>query len=107
MGAAFTATRPMRAAVVAAGYADGVLRAGAPKAYGSLAGRRCAMLGRISMDLTVFDVTDIAEAAAGRMIELVGPNVPVDEAAAAAGTIAYELLTRLGARAVRRYVGAR
>ncbi len=106
-GAAFTTSRPMRAAVVAAGYADGVLRAGGPKAYGSLAGRRCAMLGRISMDLTVFDVTDIAEAAAGQMVELVGPNMPVDEVATAAGTIAYELLTRLGARAERRYLGAR
>lgn len=105
-GAAFTATRTTQAAVVAAGYADGILRASFPKAYASLAGKRCAMIGRVSMDLTVFDVTDIPEAAPGAMIEFVGPNVPVDTAAAFAGTIAYELLTRLGARSERRYLGA-
>ncbi len=106
-GAAFTADRPVRAAVVAAGYADGVLRASFPRAYGSVAGVPCPVLGRLSMDLTVFDVTDCPEARAGAMIELVGPNIPVDTAAAAAGTIAYELLTRLGARAERRYLGQR
>ena len=104
-GAAFTARRPTRAAIVAAGYADGVLRASFPKAYGSVAGVPCPMLGRLSMDLTVFDVTDCPDARPGAMVELVGPNVPVDTAAAAAGTIAYELLTRLGARAERRYLG--
>jgi alanine racemase len=104
-GATFTAERPMRAAVVAAGYADGILRASCPKAYASLAGHRCPVLGRISMDLTVFDVTEHPSARAGDLIELVGPNVPVDEAAVAAGTIAYELLTRLGARAERVYRG--
>ena len=104
-GAAFTATRTTQAAVVAAGYADGVLRSSARQAYASLAGRRCDMLGRVSMDLTVFDVTDMPEAKAGAMIQLVGPDVPVDTAAAFAGTIAYELLTRLGARAERHYLG--
>jgi alanine racemase len=63
------------------------------------------MLGRLSMDLTVFDVSDCPEARPGAMMELVGPGIPVDTAAAAAGTIAYELLTRLGARADRRYLG--
>ena len=106
-GAGFVAEQPMRVAVVAAGYADGVLRAASPNAYGSLAGGRCAVLGRISMDLTVFDVTDCPEAVPGALMELVGRNVPVDEAAAAAGTIAYEVLTRLGTRAERRYLGAR
>lgn len=105
-GAAFTASRPLRAAVVAAGYADGVLRAAAPKAYGSLAGRPCPLLGRLSMDLTVFDVSACPDARPGLMMELIGPHAPVDTVAAAAGTIAYELLTRLGARAERRYLGA-
>ena len=104
-GTAFTATQTTQAAVVAAGYADGILRAAAPAAYASLAGKRCAVLGRVSMDLTVFDVTDMPEATPGAMMQLVGPDVPVDTAAAFAGTIAYELLTRLGARAERRYVG--
>jgi alanine racemase len=104
-GAAFTASQPMQVAVVAAGYADGVLRASFPKAYGSFAGRRCPALGRISMDLTVFDVTDAPNARPGDLIELVGSNVLVDDIAAASGTIAYELLTRLGARAERHYRG--
>jgi len=106
-GAAFTAERATRGAVVAAGYADGVLRASSPKAYGSVGGVPCPVLGRLSMDLTVFDVTDCPEARPGAMLEVVGPHVPVDTAAAAAGTIAYELLTRLGARAERLYIGPR
>lgn len=104
-GATFTAQRPMKAAIVAAGYADGVLRSTGPSAYGKLGGVRCPVLGRISMDLTVFDVSDQPSARPGQMMELVGPGVPVDEAAHAAGSIAYEVLTRLGARAERRYLG--
>lgn len=104
-GAAFTAEHKTQVAVVAAGYADGVLRAAFPKAYGSLAGRRCPLVGRISMDLTLFDVTDHAEARPGALMQIIGPDVPVDDAAAAAGTIAYELLTRIGGRAERRYLG--
>ncbi len=105
-GAAFTAAQPMQVAVVAAGYADGVLRAAFPKAYGSVAGRRAPVVGRISMDLTLFDVTDLPDARPGAMMQIIGPAVPVDEAARAAGTIAYELLTRLGGRAERVYKGA-
>ncbi len=105
-GAAFTAERPMQAAVVAVGYADGVLRAAFPKAYGSFAGRRLPVVGRISMDLTLFDVTDLPDARPGAMIEIIGANVLLDDAAKAAGTIAYELLTRLGGRAERVYKGA-
>ena len=105
-GAGFTAERPLRAAVVACGYADGVLRSGSGAAYGSLAGRRCPAIGRISMDLMVFDVTGRPEARAGAWMQLIGPDLPVDEAAAAAGTIAYELLVRLGGRSERRYTAS-
>ena len=112
-GAAFTAQRPMRVAVVAAGYADGVLRAAFPRAYGSLAGHRLPVVGRISMDLTLFDVTDLPNAphdvrplaTPGAMIQIIGPDVLLDDAARAANTIAYELLTRLGGRAERIYKG--
>ena len=106
-GAAFTATHATSVAIVAVGYADGVLRAASPKAYGSLNGRRCAVLGRVSMDLTAYDISDCPEARPGAMMQIIGPDVPVDEAAAAAGTIAYELLTRIGARATRIHKGAR
>ena len=105
-GASFRAERPMRAAIVGAGYADGVLRAAGGRAYGSLAGRRCPAIGRISMDLMVFDVTEHPDARAGDLMQLIGPHVPVDEAAAAANSIAYELLVRVGARSERRYVSA-
>jgi alanine racemase len=104
-GATFVADRPMRAAVAAIGYADGVLRAGSGRGYGWLNGAVCAVLGRISMDLLALDVS-ACEAAPGDRVELFGPNIALDDAAAAAGTIAYELLTRVGPRVQRRYVEA-
>ncbi len=104
-GAAFTAEREMQVAVAAAGYADGVLRAAFPRAYGSVAGRPAPVIGRISMDLTLFDVTGCPDAHPGAMIEIIGPNAPIDRVAHEAGTIAYELLTRLGARTPRTYLG--
>jgi alanine racemase len=103
-GAAYVATSPRRAAVIAAGYADGVLRAGSPRGYGWLNGARCAFLGRISMDLIALDVTD-CEATPGDRVELFGLHVALDAAAAAAGAISYELLTRVGSRVARRYLG--
>ena len=57
------------------------------------------------MDLMAFDVSDHPDLRAGDPVEIVGPSVPIDEAAAAAGTIAYEVLVRLGARSERRYRG--
>jgi alanine racemase len=105
-GAAWTATIPTRIAILAAGYADGVLRSASPRGYAWLQGRVCPFVGRISMDLIAIDVGDAEAARPGAMVELLGPNVLVDEAAEAAGTIAYELLTRIGVRARRTYVGA-
>ncbi len=58
------------------------------------------------MDLLAIDVTGCDEARPGAMVELLGPHVPVDEAAQAAGTVSYEILTRLGERAERVYLGA-
>jgi alanine racemase len=103
-GATYTADEPLRIAVIAAGYADGVLRAGSPRGYGWLNGAACAFVGRISMDLIALDVTS-CEATPGDRVELFGLNRALDEAAAAAGSIAYELLTRVGPRVARQYVG--
>lgn len=101
-GGTFTATTPMEVATVALGYSDGFLRAGAPTGYAALRGRRMPILGRISMDLTVVDVTACpAEACLGSMPEFLGPEVPLADVASAAGTIAYECLTSLGARCFR------
>jgi alanine racemase len=105
-GADFTATRASRIAIVGAGYADGVLRSSSPGAYGRLDGEACPVVGRISMDLIALDVTDTPNAQPGAHIELIGAGVPLDEVARQAGTISYEILTRIGARVGRRYLGA-
>jgi alanine racemase len=104
-GAAWVADRQTRVAILAAGYADGVLRSFSPGGYAFLAGERRPLLGRVSMDLIAIDVTGCDAAIPGAMVELLGPNALVDDAARQAGTIAYELLTRIGPRAERRYVG--
>ena len=104
-GATFTVDRPLRMAVIALGYADGILRTFSPGGYGWLAGRRCQMLGRISMDLIAMDVTEVADAAPGQRVELFGPNLAIDTVARQAGTVSYELLTRIAARVPRVHVG--
>ncbi|MBW8270774.1 alanine racemase [Caldovatus aquaticus] len=100
-GASARVERPSRIATVAAGYADGYLRALSNRgAVGSFAGRPVPLLGRVSMDLTTFDVTDLPEIRPGDRILLLGaaPGCTPDELAARAGTIGYEILTSLGAR---------
>jgi alanine racemase len=92
-GATFTATKRMRTATVALGYADGFLRSLGGRGYGVLGGGKRPILGRVSMDLTIIDVTGCAEAAPGAMVEFLGPNAPLDDVAALAGTAGYEVLT--------------
>jgi alanine racemase len=111
-GAAFTAARPSRIAVVAVGYADGFLRSasaarGKPAAEVIIAGKRCPLAGRVSMDLLAVDVSDLAEGAVrrGDLATLIGDGVSVDDLAAGMGTIGYEVLTNLGRRYHRVYKG--
>ncbi|MCK8785550.1 alanine racemase [Roseomonas sp. NAR14] len=112
-GAAWTATRPTRIATVAAGYADGYMRALAGRAAGLIGTQAVPLLGRVSMDLTLFDVTDLPPGLAvrpGDRLTLVGgpadgPASP-DALALAAGTIGYEILTGLGRRHRRAYLPA-
>jgi alanine racemase len=117
-GASTMLYRDTRIAVGSAGYADGYPRAasgsGVPVrasvsegAYGFIAGRRVPVIGRVTMDLISFDVTDVPdqEIRIGDHIELFGPNIPIDEVGRASGTVGYELLTGLGNRYHRRYVG--
>jgi len=103
--ATWTAKRGSRIAIVALGYADGLLRAGSgtdDRLGGAaiLAATRCPIVGRISMDLICIDVTDVPAGAVhrGDQAMLIGAEITVDDVAAAAGTIGYEILTRLGAR---------
>ena len=106
-GAAFVAARLSRIATVAIGYADGFLRAGGGSGHASLPGHDTLLpiVGRISMDCLAVDVTDLpAEALPdGAPLDLIGPHRPLADAAAAAGTIGYEMLTALGARYHRTY----
>lgn len=99
----FTATRPTRIATCAAGYADGVLRSYSPDGQVFVADQLRPIVGRISMDACAVDVTGL-DVAVGDRIELFGPNRMLDDAAAAAGTIGYELLSAITARVPRLYV---
>ena len=110
--AAWTAKRATRIAVVAVGYADGYLRAASasdesPGADAIVAGKRCPLAGRVSMDLLAIDVTDLPDSAArrGDLVTLIGGEMTVDAFANAAGTIGYEVLTSLGRRYHRVYRG--
>lgn len=95
-GATFVADRALATATVAVGYADGYLRAASGRGYGVLAGARCPVLGRVSMDLVTLDVTAAGDAARpGAMVEMLGRAVPLRDVAAAAGTAPYEVLTAL------------
>lgn len=115
-GATHRLTRDSRLAIVGAGYADGwqralsgsgvKLRAAIPAGgYGVIDGQRVPIIGRVTMDLTSFDITDLPEDAvrAGDYVSLFGDGITLDEAARSAGTIGYELLTSLGKRYERRY----
>ena len=105
-GAGWTAERTSRIATVAAGYADGYLRSLSGRAAGIIAGRPVPLVGRVSMDLITFDVTDVPQLAPGDAIRLIGPGETPDDIAARAGTIGYEILTSLGRRYRREYRGA-
>ena len=107
-GAAHVMEAPGRVATVAIGYADGWLRSLSHRGAGTLAGRRVPLVGRVSMDLVTFDVSAVPAELAhpGATIELLGVGYGVDDAAADAGTIGYEILTALGARYHRVYRGS-
>ena len=104
-GRTFTAERDTLAAVLAMGYADGYNRALSGQAHVLLRGQRARIAGRVCMDLTVADVTDIEGVSEGDEAVLLGrqgtEKITSHELAKMAGTIPYEILTSLGARARR------
>jgi len=104
--ATFTAGAPTRVAIVPLGHADGVMRSLAGRGYAWFDGGRRPYLGSVSMDLVAIDVTGCEAARPGAMMELLGPNVLVDDFAEAARTISYEILVRLSSRAERVYNGS-
>jgi alanine racemase len=97
-GGVWRAQRPSRLAIIAAGYGDGLLRSipsGAPVLIGD---HRAPLAGRISMDMIAADITELPPVAVGDRVELWGARLAVEELAAAAGTIAYELLCGVSQR---------
>jgi alanine racemase len=107
--AQWTAKRATNIAVVSVGYADGYLRAASASdtvrgADVIVGGKRCTLAGRVSMDLIAIDVTDVPTSVKrGDMVTLIGDDITVDDFAAAAGTIGYEVLTSIGKRYHRIY----
>lgn len=104
-GAGHQVEKPGRIATIGVGYADGYLRSLSNKATAVLHGVTVPLVGRVSMDLITFDITAVPDAKVGDAMELIGPSHTIDDLADQAGTIGYEILTSLGARYARRYVG--
>ena len=107
-GATASAQKGAKIAAVASGYADGYLRAASNKSWGYIGNHRVKLIGRVTMDMLCFDVTAVPEAAlnTATTIELLGDKdgIRVDDLADAAGTIGYEVLTRIGTRVERVYL---
>ena len=97
-GGSFTADRPMRVGVVACGYADGYPRHAPSGTPVIVEGRRTRTVGRVSMDMITVDLEGVPDAGVGTPVVLWGESLPVDEVAAAAGTVSYELLCALTRR---------
>ena len=109
-GGAWTARRATRIAVIAAGYADGIFRSAGssdemPGGVAIVADKRCPFAGRISMDLTAIDVSELPDGAVrrGDMVTLIGDGLTLDDVGRGASTIGYEVLTSLGRRYHRVY----
>ena len=109
--ATYRAEGPRRVAIIAAGYADGYFRhlsaaSGATGGAVAFGGRLAPVVGRVSMDLITADVTGLDGPAVerGHWAELIGPTITLEDMGAAAGTIGYEVLTRLGRRFHRVYL---
>lgn len=106
-GATYKIDSPARLATVGVGYADGYPRALSNCGHAFMAGKKVPVVGRVSMDLITLDISDISNehVQVGGAVELLGSNISLDEIAYHAGTIGYEILTGLGQRWSKRYVG--
>lgn len=104
---AFVAKRPTRLAILPLGYADGVLRSSALRGQVLVGGQRCPYVGRISMDLSHVDVTDVPTVKLGDEVILIGSQggetLQARDVADAAGTIPYEIMTSISRRVPRFY----
>lgn len=104
-GRQFVTTRPTRVATVGIGYGDGYPRhVSGNGADVWIRGRRLPILGRVTMDQMMVDVTGNEDVMEGDEVEIFGPNIPVDEIAAKAGTIVWEIFTGITPRVMRCYL---
>jgi alanine racemase len=99
--ATWRAARPSRVAVVGVGYADGWPRGLSNRGRAAFAGIPLPLAGRVSMDLSAYDVTDAPRIRPGDWLDLIGPHTSLERIAAEGQTTPYELLTRLGRRYAR------
>ena len=108
-GATFHAPDGSKLATISMGYADGLLRSWGSSGHAFMDDLRVPVAGRISMDLTTLDVSNVPDSALvpGAMVEIIGSRQTVDGLAKESGTIGYEILTALGQRYHRRYLPAR
>jgi alanine racemase len=106
--ARFVTKRPSRIAVINAGYADGVVRARTNRGWALVRGKRVPLVGTISMDLTMLDLTDVPEAVPGDVVTIYGKDgdaaIEVSEVAHEIGTVTSDLLCALGRRVPKFYV---
>jgi len=101
----FVATEPMRLALIAVGYADGLVRSLGNRFHLLVRGQRAPLVGRVSMDQAVLDVTEIDGVTAGDEVVLIGAQgdetITAHDHARASGTIPWEVFTRIGPRVAR------
>jgi alanine racemase len=107
-GARFVTSRPSKIAVINAGYADGIVRQRTNRGCVLVHGRRVPLVGTISMDLTMVDVTDVRDAVLGDVVTIYGKDgndsIEVSEVAREIGTVTSDLLCSLGRRVPKHYV---
>lgn len=112
-GHLFNANQPIRTAIIAAGYADGLPRSLSSSTgqdgYFYFKGKKLAILGRVSMDMIVVNIDALADGDIneGDFVEVIGENISLDLLAQWSDTIAYEILTSLGKRFLRKYINGK
>jgi alanine racemase len=100
-GSRYVAKKDMRVGIVAVGYADGYPRQAPDGTPVWVGGQRTKLVGRVSMDMIVIDITELASTGIDSEVELWGANLPIDEVAQACGTIGYELMCAVAPRVAR------
>jgi alanine racemase len=103
-GRTWIASRESRIAVVSVGYGDGLSRSLSNIGELWIKSRRAPIVGRVCMDLTMLDVTEVPGVEPGDIAEIFGTHIAVEEVAEKVGTISYEVLCNVGKRVPRVYV---